>query len=354
MFLATRHINNVFGNSSDIELKHNGGSPGFILAYEENGSTYIVIPDFSGNRFYESLGNIENERVAGVVFPCFATGDMLHVTGIAENIYDDEAERIMPRVTMVTRNKLVGHVWIKEALNFKLLGPEKYSPYNPSIRYLAMKLEKMENPAKEYRHMGNSKPKPINDDYARTWSISSSPPFDPNTNTFQAKNKVSYTLKHQRHGVISSLLHSRSVDQQPPLRTKFFGVGGEFTCFDESNQTSQKLLFLADGIGFTPFLAMFEALTQTKQKVDIAVLFAGRGDEIDLLKHLISADIVSPMSNIPTTGSRRILQKICGKVAISCRKTWKITGTWKQYSGQKYGRTFPVDSCQAPVLSARN
>ncbi|CAF3760506.1 unnamed protein product [Rotaria socialis] len=153
--------------------------------------------------------------------------------------------------------------------------------------------------------MGNSKPKPINDDYARTWSISSSPPFDPNTNTFQAKNKVSYTLKHQRHGVISSLLHSRSVDQQPPLRTKFFGVGGEFTCFDESNQTSQKLLFLADGIGFTPFLAMFEALTQTKQKVDIAVLFAGRGDEIDLLKHLISADIVSPMSNIPTTGSRR-------------------------------------------------
>ncbi|CAF3495681.1 unnamed protein product [Rotaria socialis] len=324
MFLATRHINNVFGNSSDIELKHNGGSPGFILAYEENGSTYIVIPDFSGNRFYQSLGNIGNDRVAGVVFPCFATGDMLHVTGIAENIYDDEAERIMPQ----------------ENASFK---PGGFMVFD--FAHLIQR---------EYRHMGNRKPIPINDDYVRTWSISSSPPFDPNTNTFQATNKVSCTLKHQRHGVISSLLHSRSVDQQPPLCTKFFGVGGEFTCFDESNQTSQKLLFLADGIGFTPFLAMFEALTQTKQKVDIAVLFAGRGDEIDLLKHLIPADIVSPMSNIPTTGSRRILQKICGKVAISCRKTWKITGTWKQHSGKKYGRTFPVDSCQAAVLSSRN
>ncbi|CAF4833820.1 unnamed protein product, partial [Rotaria socialis] len=37
--------------------------------------------------------------------------------------------------------------------------------------------------------MGNRKPIPINDDYVRTWSISSSPPFDPNTNTFQATNK---------------------------------------------------------------------------------------------------------------------------------------------------------------------
>jgi hypothetical protein len=44
---------------------------------------------------------------------------MLHVTGTAENIYGDEAERIMPRVTLIIRIKLNGHVWIKEALNLK-------------------------------------------------------------------------------------------------------------------------------------------------------------------------------------------------------------------------------------------
>ena len=143
IFLATRHTSPISDNTSDLGLNHRGGYPGFVRTYEENGHTYIVIPDYSGNRFYQSLGNIETDRVAGVVFPCFTSGDMLHVTGIAENIYDDEAELIMPRITLITRIKLTGYVWIKEALNLKLIGPEQYSPYNPPIRYLAIELEKM-------------------------------------------------------------------------------------------------------------------------------------------------------------------------------------------------------------------
>jgi predicted pyridoxine 5'-phosphate oxidase superfamily flavin-nucleotide-binding protein len=119
IFLATRHTSNASDNTSDLGLNQRGGPPGFVRTYEEDGNTYIVIPDFSGNRFYQSLGNIQSDRVAGVAFPCFTNGDMLHVTGTAENIYDDEAERIMPRVTLITRIKLNGHVWIKEALNLK-------------------------------------------------------------------------------------------------------------------------------------------------------------------------------------------------------------------------------------------
>jgi ferredoxin-NADP reductase len=140
--------------------------------------------------------------------------------------------------------------------------------------------------------MNNDNPQSINDDYVRTWTISSSPPFDPNTNTFKATNKISCTIKHLPKGVMSSLLHSRSLNQQPSLSVKFVGVGGEFTCFDESNQTPQKLLFVAGGVGLTPFLPMLEALSQTKQKVDIVVLFAGRRDEIDLLKDFISSPLV--------------------------------------------------------------
>ncbi|CAF1311362.1 unnamed protein product [Rotaria sordida] len=239
IFLATRHISNVSDNTSDLGVNHRGGFPGFVRTYEENGNTYIVIPDYSGNQFYQSLGNIESDRLAGVVFPCFTTGDMLHVTGIAENIYDDEAERIMPRVTLITRIKLNGYVWIKEALNLKLLSPEQYSLYNPPVRYLAIELEKMKIPSKPattnatlvdiksitqhisrftfeleekvsfkpggfvilnfeplikraYQHMNNDNPQSLNDDHVRTWTISSSPAFDSNTNMFQTTNKVSY------------------------------------------------------------------------------------------------------------------------------------------------------------------
>jgi ferredoxin-NADP reductase/predicted pyridoxine 5'-phosphate oxidase superfamily flavin-nucleotide-binding protein len=350
IFLATRHTSKVSDNTSDLGLNQRGGPPGFVRTYEENGNTYVIIPDFSGNRFYQTLGNIETDKVAGVVFPSFTTGDMLYVTGIAENIYDDEAERIMPRVTLLTRIKLTGHVWIKEALNLQLIGPEQYSPYNPPVRYLATELEKMGKPAKaansqatlvditkltkhisrftfeleeevsfkpggfvifdfshiiqrKYRHMNNENPQSVNDDYVRTWTISSSPPFDPNTNTFRSTNKISCTIKHMPKGVMSSLLHSRSINQQPPLYVKFVGVGGEFTCFDELNQAPQQILFIAGGIGFTPFLTMFEALSQTKQKVDIVVLFAGRGDEINLLNDFISSPIVSSVSVFDSTGA---------------------------------------------------
>jgi ferredoxin-NADP reductase len=349
IFLATRHTSSIPDNTSDLGLNHRGGPPGFVRAYEENGNSYIVIPDFSGNRFYQSLGNIEGDKVAGVTFPCFSTGDMLYVTGIAENIYDDEAERVMPRVTLITRIKLTGHVWIKEALNLKLIGPEQYSPYNPPVRYLAAELEKMGKPTKPanteailvdikkltqhisrftfelqektffkpggfvifdfshliqrtYRHMNNDNPQSVNDDYVRTWTISSSSPFDPETNNFQATNKLSCTIKHVPKGVMSSLLHSRFVGQQPPLSIKFVGVGGDFTCFDIFNQAPEKLLFIAGGVGFTPFLAMFEALTQTKQKVDIVILFACRGDEIHLLDDFISSPIVSSVSVFDSTG----------------------------------------------------
>ena len=343
IFLSTRHTSNVSDNTSDLGLNHRGGPPGFVRTYEEDGKTFIVIPDYSGNRFYQSLGNIETDRVAGVVFPCFATGDMLHVTGIAENVYDDDAERIMPRVTLITRIQLTGIVWIKEALNLKLLTPEQYSPYNPPVRYLAIELERMGKPAKRasievtlvgvekltkrisrftfvleekvifkpggfiildfshllqrtYRHMNNANPQSINDDYVRTWTISSSPSFDSKTNTFQPTNKVSCTIKHKLNGVISSFLHSATVDKKLPIRVKVIGVGGEFTCFDESNRVPEKLLFVAGGVGFTPFLAMYEALSQIKHRVDIAVLFAARGDEINLLKDLLESPMVSTVS----------------------------------------------------------
>ena len=72
--------------------------------------------------------------------------------------------------------------------------------------------------------------------------------------------------------------------------------------FDNTNQTSEKLLFIAGGIGLTPFLAMFEALSQTKQKIDIVILYSGRGDEIDLLKDFISSPFVSNITMFDSTG----------------------------------------------------
>ncbi len=55
---------------------------------------------------------------------------------------------------------------------------------------------------------------------------------------------------------------------------------------------------------------------------------------------MIESSILVPKSNIPATGS--------------FRKTPETAATWKQYSGRKLDRFFPVDFCQLLVLSGRN
>jgi uncharacterized protein len=46
----------------------------------------LTIPDFSGNRFFNTLGNLIANPRAGLLFVDFETGDLLQVTGDAEVI----------------------------------------------------------------------------------------------------------------------------------------------------------------------------------------------------------------------------------------------------------------------------
>ncbi|AWN49453.1 FAD-binding oxidoreductase [Methylobacterium terrae] len=68
-----------------VDVSHRGGKPGFVRVAPDG---TLTIPDFSGNRFFATLGNIWLNRRAGLVFPDFATGDLLQVTGEAGVILD--------------------------------------------------------------------------------------------------------------------------------------------------------------------------------------------------------------------------------------------------------------------------
>lgn len=61
----------------------------------------LTIPDYSGNRFFNTLGNMLVNPRAGLVFPDFSTGDLLQMTGRTEVVLDptgsdviDGAERL--------------------------------------------------------------------------------------------------------------------------------------------------------------------------------------------------------------------------------------------------------------------
>ncbi|MDP2333300.1 MAG: pyridoxamine 5'-phosphate oxidase family protein [Reyranella sp.] len=75
-FVASRSRPEV-GRDGGLDMSHRGGRPGFVGV---EGDT-LSIPDFRGNRFFNTLGNLLGEPRAGLLFIDFASGDLLQLQG---------------------------------------------------------------------------------------------------------------------------------------------------------------------------------------------------------------------------------------------------------------------------------
>ncbi len=76
----------VRDGQNQVDASHRGGKPGFVRM-EFDGT--LTIPDFSGNLFFNTLGNILLNPRAGLLFIDFQTGDLLQMSGSAEVLLDD-------------------------------------------------------------------------------------------------------------------------------------------------------------------------------------------------------------------------------------------------------------------------
>jgi predicted pyridoxine 5'-phosphate oxidase superfamily flavin-nucleotide-binding protein len=65
------------GALGGADISHRGGAPGFVAV---DGDT-LTIPDFPGNRYFNTLGNLLGDRRAALLFMDFVSGDLLHVQG---------------------------------------------------------------------------------------------------------------------------------------------------------------------------------------------------------------------------------------------------------------------------------
>ncbi|KAI1211339.1 uncharacterized protein F4807DRAFT_450997 [Annulohypoxylon truncatum] len=135
-FIASKH------GSDSMDANHRGGSPGFVrvLRNEKEGSggggLSIVYPEYSGNRLYQTLGNLRRDPYAGLVFPDFDTGDVVYVTGRTTILVGEKAADVMPRAKLVVRIDVTEARFVREGLPFRGVLGER-SPYNPAVRKLA-------------------------------------------------------------------------------------------------------------------------------------------------------------------------------------------------------------------------
>ena len=80
-----------------VDISHRGGRPGFVRI---DGDT-LTIPDFAGNNYFNTFGNLLQEPRAALLFVDFETGSLLQLQGEAEIVWQgpelawlDGAERL--------------------------------------------------------------------------------------------------------------------------------------------------------------------------------------------------------------------------------------------------------------------
>ena len=67
-----------------VDVSHRGGNTGFVRVEGD----VLTIPDFAGNLFFNTLGNLQLNPVAGLLFIDFESGDVLQVAGRTALILD--------------------------------------------------------------------------------------------------------------------------------------------------------------------------------------------------------------------------------------------------------------------------
>lgn len=113
------------GHGADVS--HRGGARGFVRAEDEK---RVLWPDYSGNMMFNTLGNLQTDGRAGLLFLDFDTGDLLQLSGRAEVLWDDPRQTEFPgakRLVELTVEQVVDR---PAALPIRggLIEP---SPFNP-------------------------------------------------------------------------------------------------------------------------------------------------------------------------------------------------------------------------------
>ncbi|KAI8907126.1 hypothetical protein BC831DRAFT_495143 [Entophlyctis helioformis] len=325
VFVGTQYVHDhAPARSSGLDLSHRGGRPGFLQVL--NGGKLLVLPDYKGNNMFMTMGNILKDPRASLVIPDFETGACLYITARAQTLVAPESFAYLPGMQRLNLFEPIKAVIVHHALPY-LFELRDMSPFNPPVRVSPLAAAPAQtvdgsqatpstNQAtlvSRVRHTDSVSsftfrvdqpiqyapgqfatldfsqydtalarrklraeqttrdPAIMNDDLVRSWTITSTPPHSADSG-FVRTSTFTITVKHYADGMISPVLHSLQPGASPSI--PLLGVGGEFSIFcnpdNLGNGTAakdnvRKVLFVAGGIGVTPFVGMVRGLVEQAQ-----------------------------------------------------------------------------------------
>jgi predicted pyridoxine 5'-phosphate oxidase superfamily flavin-nucleotide-binding protein len=112
------------------DANHRGGQPGFVTVLDARTLTW---PDYQGNSFFMTLGNLHLDPRAGLVFLDWETGRSLQLTGTGRINWDPEAAAGSPGAQRMVEFEIDSVVEVEHAsrLRWQL---HAYSRFNPPAR----------------------------------------------------------------------------------------------------------------------------------------------------------------------------------------------------------------------------
>ncbi|WP_119168930.1 2Fe-2S iron-sulfur cluster-binding protein [Algihabitans albus] len=258
---------------SGVDASHRGGRAGFVRVQRDG---LLTFPDFAGNRFFNTLGNIEADGRVGLCFPNWTTGDILFVTGRATVNWNEDriaafegAERLVDlqvedslfaaKAFAVTGTLIepwpalaLTGTWTEAEAN--LLRVDGYRKFRivqkmPESQVVtSFHLEPADGGPVEPYVPGQFLPVRLNGGILRSYTIS------------QAPNGHGYRLsvKREPQGEGSRYLHDKTrigdvVEVGKP--------SGDFTL----DASGGPVVFLSAGVGITPMIAMLETLAHAAE-----------------------------------------------------------------------------------------
>ena len=112
-FIASRTAAFNHHSYTGIDVSHRGGKAGFITIQDN----VLSFPDFSGNNFFNTMGNIESDGRVGLFVPDFITGNGVYIIGKSQ-INSKNASLFYEGAKHIVDVKIEKIVYIEKALPF--------------------------------------------------------------------------------------------------------------------------------------------------------------------------------------------------------------------------------------------
>jgi len=112
------------------DVSHRGGRSGFVKIEDDR---TLLVPDYNGNQFFMTLGNLQLNPRAGVLFIDFERGDLLTLTGRTELVWDGAPElQALPGAERAWRFRIESGWRLREALPLRWTFRD-WSPHSPQL-----------------------------------------------------------------------------------------------------------------------------------------------------------------------------------------------------------------------------